>query len=804
MRKLYFILFIGISITSRSQVRVYGRIVDTTNKPVASANVLLLNAQDSVLVRGMLTNEGGGYNFENINAGKYLITATRTGNKPAYSHSFEINDKAGNINMGAIQLEQSDIVLTSVTVVAKKPLYEQKIDRLVINVAAAITYAGISALDVLQRSPGVIVNRVNNSLSINGKDGVIIMINGKRNYMDMAGLLQMLSSLPSGAVERIEVITTPPANFDAEGNAGVINIVLKSNEQFGTNGSYTLTGGYSKGEQASGSVNLNYRKGKINVFGNYFFSRNHMQQVWSTWHAVINAGKLSESYSTDDRHAYQFMNGGQAGMDYAIDKKTILGGLFSANYRKWTMTSVNDATVTTNQKLDTVVAIINDELHTNLNYDANLNFQHEFRPEEKIILNADYLWYKDNNPNSYSNSYYDGVGNFLYTENVQSSKLTPLKIWVGTLDYSKKISKKADMEAGVKTTLSKFTNTVEVSRVVQNAWMADTSLSGTHNLIEGVSAAYASFSMKFSEKNSIKAGLRYEYTHSELSSETDKTTLNRNYGSLFPSFFFLHSINENNSINFTYSRRIWRPGFDNLAPWVIFLDPKTFATGNPGLQPAITDAVNLAYTLKNKIVTVSYSYTSHPIILRPEIDPTTNNEIRFVENGLNMKNLSIGFALPFTISKWWNMQNNIQLSWSQHNSFYKAAVRIENTGYYVTSEQNFILPKDLSISLSGYYSSKNIWGLFTSRPWGDIDMAFQKKWPKKRSSLTFNVYNILNTGGRSRSAAIIPLQNLFVKTDNMYGYRGFSLSFTHNFGNDKVKGKRDRATGAEDEKGRGY
>jgi hypothetical protein len=150
------------------------------------------------------------------------------------------------------------------------------------------------------------------------------------------------------------------------------------------------------------------------------------------------------------------------------------------------------------------------------------------------------------------------------------------------------------------------------------------------------------------------------------------------------------------------------------------------------------------------------------------------------------------------------MQNNIQVLWSRDNSFYKAAVRIENTGYYLTTEQNFILPKDLSFSLSGYYGSKGVWGLFTSQPWGGIDIAFQKKWPKKRSSLTFNISNILNTAGKYRSSAIVPLQNLFVKADYIYGYRGFSLSFTHNFGNAKVAEKRDRTTGAEDEKGRAY
>ena len=330
-------LFCGwVSLHAQSVIR--GKVVDSTGKPVTNANVLLVNAKDSVLVKGRLTDQQGSYIFENIKAGIYLITATKTGNKPAYGKPFDVTDNGRNIDMGAIELERTDIVLAAVMVTAKKPLYEQKIDRLVINVAAAITYAGISALDVLERSPGVMVSRMTRSISVNGKNGVIIMINGKRSYMDIAAVIEMLAGMPSGSVERIEIITTPPANFDAEGTAGIINIVLKSNDQFGTNGSYTLTAGYSKGEQTSGSINMNHRRGKINVFGNYSFSRVRMQQIWNNYHAVMNGPTFLENESHDHRHALQSQHNIQTGMDYGTNKKTIIGVLLSGNYRKWTMT----------------------------------------------------------------------------------------------------------------------------------------------------------------------------------------------------------------------------------------------------------------------------------------------------------------------------------------------------------------------------------------------------------------------------------------------------------------------------------
>ncbi|MEP6845760.1 MAG: outer membrane beta-barrel protein [Panacibacter sp.] len=786
-----------------AQTKIRGTVFSTDGKPLEHASVLLLNAKDSSLVKGTLTDMNGSYNIENIAEGNYLMSSAYTGFDPLFTNAFIVKAGMEKFEMEHIKLQQVK-ELSSVTVVAKKPMYEQKIDRLVINVAAAITFTGITALDVMERSPGVVVNRVNNSLSINGKNGVIFMINGKRNYMDFAGILILLAGMPSGSVERIEIITTPPANFDAEGNAGIINIVLKSNGNYGTNGSYTLTGGYTKGEQNSASFNINHRKGKINLFGNYSFYRSRLQQVWTNYHAVTNDMYLNENYSEDNRHALTWTHDVQAGIDYQVNKKTIIGGLLSANYRKWTMQSLNDAFVTINHHLDTSVNITNDELHTTLYYGANINFQHTFKPDEKITINADYLYYKDKNPSNYLNDYYDGTGSFLFRENVQSNKLTPLKFLIVAADYTKKISKKIDMEAGLKGTASLTNNDIGVASFTQNTWTKDTTLSGNHTIHESIGAAYTSFSAKLSEKTSLKFGLRYEYTHTLLGTELQKSIIDRNYGNLFPSFFFMHTIKDNSSVNFAYSRRIFRPGYGDLAPWVLFLDPKTFQTGNPYLQPQITDNVSASYTLKNKIVTLSYSYAAPTIIMQPVVDKTTNRLVRASANSKNSQSASIGFSLPFTVTKWWNMQNNITFLWQQFNSFFVTDIRTESKGFYLNTTQNFSLPKNFSISISSFYSSKFLWGYYVFKPSGSIDAGVQKKFGKKRSSLAFNVSNLISSFSVNNLTADFPSQNLVIRSKNIYGYTGFSLSFTHNFGNDKVQQKRDRATGAEDEKGRAY
>ncbi|HLX92248.1 MAG TPA: outer membrane beta-barrel protein [Puia sp.] len=797
-----FIICLLLANSSFSQVKITGRVHSTEGVPLARASVLLLNPRDSTLIKGVVTDQSGVFGFDNILPGTYLISASYAGFDPVYLLPVEVSADKNLIDVGVISLSPTS-ELATVTVSAKKPLYEVKIDRMVINVATAINFTGISVLDVLQRSPGVVVNRINNSLAINGKDGVIIMINGKRNYMDMAAILEMLAAMPSGSIEKIEIITTPPAKFDAEGNAGIINIVLKTNDQFGTNGSYTLTTGYNTGSRNAVSMNINHRQGKINLYGNYSFSDAHLEQRWNIYHAVYNAGNFNENYSADDRHGNMLFNNIRAGLDYEVNNKTVVGVLFTGNYRKWTMTSNNNAQLLVNGVKDTALTILNTELHTTLYGGANLNFQHTFKHEEKITFNADYLYYSDKNPNSYLNNYNDAKGNFLYSENVRSSKNTPLRFVILAADFSKKMLKNTDMESGIKLTNSDMTNDISVSNFLQPNWIVDTSLSGIHMEKETIAAAYSTFTVKFSEKNSMKAGLRYEYTHTNLSSPSEPDLVNRKYGSFFPSFYFLHSFKEGSSINLTYSRRIYRPSFSDLAPWVIFLDPKTFQTGNPFLQPSFTDAVGLSYTLKNYIASLSYSYYSPSMINQPKLDSTTNKLVTSTQNSKNARYASLDLTLPFTLARWWNMQNTLSFNWREANAFYLSPVTTRGTGYYFNTVQSFILPKDFSVSISGYYNSASGWGLYTFKGVGSFDAGMQKKFGKKRSTLTFNVTNILNNDKTIMSAAI-PSQNLLLTERFLYDRTGVSVSFTHNFGIDKVKGKRERATGDEDEKSRGY
>lgn len=798
-----FIIIIFYSSLSQAQSVITGLIVGPQNEPLAYANVLLLSQKDSSLVRGTISTEQGTYILENIKAGNYLLSFSMLGYQTIYSDAIKLGNNPQEINRGTIQLLESTTELGEVEVTARKPLFEQKIDRTVVNVQNSITSAGSTALDVLERSPGVVVNRQNSTLAMGGKEGVIVMINNKISRMPISAVVQMLEGMNASNIEKIELITTPPASFDAEGDAGIINIILKKSTDEGINGTYGVTGGYGGGAKWGANTNFNYRTKKFNLFGDYSYFHTIMDQLFVNQRTVTFENQVSETLSNSFRDPFRTLHNGRLGFDFYLDDRTIIGGLLSGYDNNWDMDAFNEVIVKENGTISSTIGIDNSEINHWQHLMGNFNVQHNFSKEESLNFNLDYLYYHDNNPTNYTNNYFDASGNPTNSDQLRVGKITPIKIWVAKADYAKKLGEKFKLEAGLKGTFTRLNNDVRVENLIQNVWVVDPELTQDSELREDIGAAYTSLDFQLNDNTSMKFGLRYEYTNSNLSTPEQANIVDREFGQLFPSFFVSHTINEHNTFQFSYSRRITRPTYNDMAPFVIFFDPNTFFSGNTAIQPATTHALRTEYKFKSYLIAVQYSRDNDPIArFQPRVNAERNQQIISATNLDNRHSISVSLSLPFYVTDWWEMQNNIMGIWQEVNfSAEGTTVSNSNKSLRFNGVQSFKLPKNFSFEISGFFQSAVAFGLQDGKALGTLNLGLQKKLKNGLGNIRIALNDVFSTGNW-RSSINQPELNLNIYGEYNFSQRTIMVSYSRNFGNNKLKGSRRRSTGSEEERGR--
>ena len=784
---------------SQSTHTISGSISDTYNEGIPFANVLLMKASDSTLVKGSLTNENGAYSINEIPTGTYYVQGTYLGYQSARTDNFELRS---HLELPVIILTEGE-ALGEVVVQARKPLYTQKVDRLVINVENSIVSSGGTALEVLERSPGVVINRQNNDISVVGKEGVVVMINGKISYVPTSSLVQLLDGMSADNIESIELITTPPANFDAEGNAGFINIVMKKNADLGLNGSYSLSAGYGKGATSNDNINFNYRKNNFNLFGSYSFLLDQRDQLIKTSREFRQDGDLISNASETDREPTQRNHNVRLGADYQVSEKTIMGVILTGFDNKWTMDALNNSMDAVNGMPVGFVELANTERNQLKHFGGNFNIKHDFTENEFISMDVDYLYYEFDNPTDYTNRFFDRNNMFLRTELLQSRKETPLTTLVGKLDYSNRPSDKFKFELGVKGIKNDFENDVSVANEMDGVFIFDPTLTNFSVLDESILAGYLSTEYTIDEKTSAKAGVRYEYTDSKLDTDTQGTVVDRQYGIWFPSVFLSRKWTEDLSMNLSYSKRITRPTFNDLAPFVIFFEPNTFLSGNASLQPAISNTYKYDINYKNYFL--SFSYTDQDMSIanfQERIDPETGRLIFEAANLDYTRTFSIITGIPVKISDWWRTQNNLTYVRQEVRSFYLGDPIEQELGIFSANSTHFFRISDsFSAELSGFYNGPGFFGNARYDEFYGINLGLQNKFSDKWGTLKFSINDILDSvefnGGTD-----LPEQNILTRNTFDFSNRTFTLTYTRNFGNKELRSARNRETGSEEERRR--
>lgn len=781
-----------------AQNQVAGTLQDATGSPLVSANVLLLAAADSSLIRGSLTEDNGSYLFENVPEGAFLISYTMIGFERVYSKPFQLPGKNVRLQLDPIKLEESTAMLDEISVVARRPFLEQKIDRTIVNVANSITSAGGNAAQVLQRSPGVQINPLTKTISLLGKQGVVLMINGKISRLPSDAVVDMLTGMSSDNIDRIELIHTPPANFDAEGNAGIINIILKNSGEEGFNGGYSSKAGHGRGPKFGAGAYFNYRKEKLNWFGGYDYNFDLNPQVFTNYRGVLQNNDFLETETLSDRpHTPTATQNARLGADFQVSKKTVLGVLGTFFDRDWYMEAVNAVKYSRNGVVESRLRMPNSETNHSRSFTGNLNFAHQISPNQSLNVDADYIHYDMNNPSLYEIQGVDAVGNVNPQYQLRISKKTPIRVVVTKADYTINFGKNSKLEAGGKFTSMRFDNDVRVDSLpAQQNWVLLPDYTSLFHLNEFVTGGYATFSTKLNAKTDLKAGLLYEFTNSNLGSKEQPNVVDRAYGSWFPSVFLGRKLSESQTLNFSYSRRITRPKIRDLAPWLIFSDPTTQESGNPALQPSFTDAIKLDYGYKSWSVGVSYSIEKDPMRFVPIVDPVTNRQVNRGENLGNEKGWSANLYLPLHPTKWWEMGNNFYLKTTEINFELEGQkLQLSNVTYGFNTTNTFKLPRKFSLEISGNYDSPSYWGVAIWKATGSLNLGLEKNLGEKWGKLRLNASDLFlttNWFGTTEQPEI----NLLVKSSYQIAERTFMLSWTNTFGNRKLKSTRERQTGA--------
>ena len=794
-----------LSQLSHGQGEIRGKVSDETSGPISYANVLLLKTGDSTLVKGTITEENGSFLLESIPLGKYMVSVSMVGFETKTTNPFDFNGKS-ELLLPTMFLTEG-IELDEVTVSSKKNLYAQKNDRMVINVASSILSEGSSALEILERSPGVIIDRQNSSISLVGKSGVTVMIDGKQSYMPTSALVQLLQGMSANNIETIELITTPPANFDAEGNAGFINIVMKERTDVGLNGSYSLSAGVGNGTTTSNNINFNYRKNGLNLFGTYSFLRDAQGQLFTFDRSFVDGeGNMVDLSTVTDRDPVQRNHTVRTGVDYRTSDKTIIGLLAWANDNKWTMDAINQSRETENGMPTSFIDLLLTERNQLQHFGANANLKHNFKEDGFLSFDMDYLTYHLENPTRYANSFFDGDNDLLREELTTSDKTTPIDIVVGKTDYSNQINDKIKLEFGAKGAFSNFDNDVVVGTFQGENFMEDPDLTDVSTLEERILAGYGNMDCSISDKTSLQLGLRYEHTDSDLISEKQGQVVDRTFGELFPTVYVSHKVNDTLGLNFAYSRRITRPTFNDMAPFVIFVDPTTFFAGNPAVQPAISNSVKFDLSYRSALLSAQYS-VEDGTISRFNSRFDEENE-RLIFGAANMdwtKTFSLTFGLPITFTNWWKMQNNlIYLNTKVANTVDGSPFSLEQNTFNINSTQSFTMAKNLSSEINVNYNSPSIIsfiGTAVLEEYYGVNIGIQKKFGERGGTLAFKVNDLLDSI-EWKVATDIPEQNLNTLNTFDFSNRTFLLTYTNSFGNRKLKSARERGTGAEEEKQR--
>ena len=803
---LLLFLVIGVSISAYSQ-EIAGTVSSDQAKALSGASVSLKKLSDSSVVKLSVTNSEGKYKFSNISDGKYFIDVTHVGYLRVNSSSFEVSGTR-ETRVPAILLAKASGSMKEVSITAIKPMVEVKADKIVLNVEGSTNSVGQDALELLKKSPGVVVDKDDN-ISLSGKNGVQVYIDGKPTPLSGQDLSAYLKSLQSSSIEAIEIITNPSAKYEAAGNAGIINIRLKKSKAIGTNGS--VNAGYNIGvyPKYNAGFSLNHRNKNINIYSNYSYNNNTGESFMFLKRTELDTlFDLSSLFKTKSQ-SHNF----KGGLDYFINKKSTVGVMVNGNFNHTIFDIYNRTPISyvpTGDLAKTLVANnTNDRTQHNVNF--NLNYRYADTSGRELNMDADAGAYRITSNQWQPNDYYDQNNAYAYSHDYQFVSPSNINIYSFKADYSQNFQK-GKLGFGGKSSYVNTVNDFNSYNVFSSTPAYDSARSNNFDYKEYINALYATYDRAYKHIN-MQFGVRMENTNLEgissgfiqntstLKYDIYKADFKRNYTDFFPSAGLTFAKNPMKQWAIRYSRRIDRPAYQDLNPFEFKLDEYSYMKGNTDLRPQYTNSFALTYTYKYTLnATLNYSHVND--VFTQLVDTTETSKSFLTKKNLATQDVvSLNISYPYSY-KWYTIFANVNASYSIYKANFGVGrtVDVEAYNLNVYQQHSFKLGKGYSAELSSYYSSPGIWqGTFKTKSMWGIDAGLLKNVLNNKGTIKTSLSDIFQT---MRWSAKSEFAGQTIDGHGGWESRVFKINFTYRFGNNQVKAARQRQTGAEDEKQR--
>ncbi len=799
---LFFSFFSILSsqLTFAQNTTITGKVsgIDPASPPI----VRLCHSADSSLVKAAICDSLGNYEIEFTKTGTFLIVIDQLDYQKFIGAPFEIDSTSSKIDIPEISVNAPAKELDDVVITVKKPFIERKIDRVVVNPEALTGSTGTTVLELLEKAPGVTVD-FNGNISLKGKSGVQIFIDNRPTYMSQEDLAGYLRSLPSNSVASIEIMTNPPARYDASGNAGVINIILKKLKERGFNGGITLSYGQGRYMRSNNSFTFNYRVNKINLFSTLGWSQNNSYQdltinrYYFTPDGQPSSAFLQQSYIKREHGGRT----GKIGMDWYVSKKSTIGVVFSGFYNPSNTSHDSQASILAAD--NSVAALVSAYTTAKSNWSngsANINYTLKIDSLGKeLSVNADYIRYTSSQDQTLDNKVRATDGTPVSALNLSSSLPADIDIKTAKMDYINPLKNNNRLEFGIKTAFVSTDNTADFFDVVNDTKVPNYTFSNRFLYKENNNAAYANYAQEWG-KFAIQLGLRFESIqmkgHQLGNALVSDSSFNRMYNSLFPTAYFSYTLDslKEHQLGFSFGRRIDYPNYQDMNPFTYPMDAYTYYAGNPYLKPTFSYNFELTYSYKNAFsVTVDYSLV-HNLI--NETNEQVNN-IYYSRPGNygNQTAYGISASGEFNLAKWWSVQYYSELKNIGYNtSIYNQPLVEDRWYWYIGPAFKFTITPKLTAELAGSYQTRILSGQFLTIPVGSVRAGFAYKILKEKGSIKLNVSDLFYTnqpGGDIRNIANSKA-NWLSKLDT----RVVTISLSYRFS--KGKALNARQSGASD------